>query len=276
MRADQYIGVSDEYKYANASGADDAKAKVEQAEEAKAQAERALGEYEGRLSIQNAELEKLYSDKDNYERLKDAAIAEKSRLNSVRYNQGSSGQRAIGEACKKAFGMAGAWDGGCLTRNTQRQNTQQELADKYAKEFNRVNDEIISQEKKILATEKDLQAIEVNIGSLRAELFRAKATYQDALALNNTEALKARAELEEASRQREVDRQQKLNELEQLKNQAATEAQQAALKDSLITQESQALQASADLQKSSMPMVVGFIGLVVLSFIIQPMLKKKQ
>ena len=274
MRADQYIGVSSEYTYANFSESA-IKAKISQAQQAEQDARRSLLSLEETFKQWNDEVDKKVKAIAALESKITEAQTEKSRLNSVRYNQGSSSQRASGEGCKKSFGLAGAWDGGCLTRNTQRQNAQQQIVDDSQAQINKLSKEVDAARTKALAAQREMTPTRERISKAQADVTRALAELEQGKALNNTEALKARAELQEATRKRETELQQKMNELEQLKNQAAAKAHEAALKDALIEQESGALQASADLQKSSMPMVVGFIGLVILSFIIQPMLKKK-
>ncbi len=225
----------------------------------------------------NEQIEKKTAQEEELNDKIVAARTEKSRIASTINQEGSRSQRAKGEGCmKKVGGLFGdGRDNDCVRANRQRQVEQDNLISNYMITIKRLQREVANARSMKQQAEIEMRPLLAQIAleenkmvQAQSDLNRAKAEYEQGKALNNVEALQARARLADEERKKQTELQQKLNELQQLKNQQQT-------KDLLIEQESQALQASADLQKSSMPMVIGFIGLVVLSFIIQPMLKKQ-
>ena len=233
-------------------------------------------EYERRLKSQNDELASLYIRRTQAAYARDQAIASKATLAETRYQEGTKDERGRGDKCAKGgFRVGDGYDNGCLSVNKNRQAALQITADTKQRLYDSLTAQIGEQEKIIRRTEQDLKDIDLEIKPLETAYKQAEAALEQGKALNNAEALKARAALAEAERKKEAEIQQKKNELEAIKAEAAKRQLQTRLKQDLIGQESQALQASADLQKSSMPMVIGFVGLVIISFIVQPMLKKK-
>ncbi len=93
--------------------------------------------------------------------------------------------------------MAGAWDGGCLTRNTQRQQAQQKIADDLQSQINKLRTEVSTARAKALQAQRDMAPTRKAISDAQANINRSLAELEQGKALNNTEALKARAELQE-------------------------------------------------------------------------------
>ena len=266
--SNRYIGISEEASRFSNTTASELESKVRSAAQAEQDARRQLLSLEETFKDWNDEIDEKNDKIADLEDQITEALKEKARLNSVRYNKGSASQRAQGEACKKKFGLAGAWDGNCGDRNTQRQRSQQDIADNAQTQITKLRKEVASARQNALAAQRQMAPVREKISRAQAEVNRSLAELEQGKALNNTEALAAREKLAEANRRRET-------ELQALQNQLAQVNADSAVKQGLIAQETQALQANADLQKGSVPIVIGFVALVVLSFVLQPMLKKK-
>lgn len=164
------------------------------------------------------------------------------------------GKQKYGEYCKNAII---GWNSACLNTNTAKQNGLKTQISSKKATIATLTKRVTENRTKILKAEKDMVAVRERINSAQVSLNDSIARLEEAKGNNNVDVLAKKAALED------------------MKKQLAQMEANAHLRQELVAQESKALEASIDMKKSTVPMLIGFAVLVAISLIYKYFFKGK-